>query len=72
MAPKFGLPVDEAKVAAALLLAPHLSMFALTDEGKTILRDHPVLAGWIDRREERSSMRATTWEALLARAQAAA
>lgn len=102
VAPKFGLPVDETKVAAALpnaqtcvaeiarlldghtwlagdrislsdlLLAPHLSMFALTEEGKTVLRDHSALTAWLARIEARPSMKTTTWEALTTRAQAAA
>jgi glutathione S-transferase len=57
---------------ADLLLAPHLTMFALTAEGRDMLRNHPALTGWIARIEARPSMQATTREALSARAQAAA
>jgi glutathione S-transferase len=57
---------------ADLVLAPHLSMFAQTEEGKDILRDHPALTGWLARIEARPSMQATTWEAMHARAQSAA
>jgi glutathione S-transferase len=55
---------------ADLALAPHLSMFAQTEEGQTILGDHPALTGWVARIEARPSMRATTWEAVHALAQA--
>jgi glutathione S-transferase len=100
VAPRFGIPVNEARITAAtpnaricvgeitrlmdghawlagdrisladLLLAPHLSMFAQTEEGKDILREHPGLTGWLARMEARPSMQATTWDALLARAAA--
>jgi glutathione S-transferase len=56
---------------ADLLFAPHLSMFALTEEGKGILGGHPALGAWLARMEARPSMQATTWDKLLARAQAA-
>jgi glutathione S-transferase len=55
---------------ADLLLAPHLSMFAQTEEGEDILREHPGLRGWLARMEARPSMQATTWDALVARAAA--
>ncbi|HEV2336223.1 MAG TPA: glutathione S-transferase family protein [Stellaceae bacterium] len=97
VAPRFGMPVNEARISEAvpnaricmgeigrlmdshpwlagetlsladLLLAPHLSMFALTGEGKVILEDHPRLTEWLTRMEARPSMRATTWDALTAR-----
>lgn len=100
VAPRFGLPVDEEKIAAAvpearnciaevarlldgqawmagdapsladLLLAPHLSMLALAPEGAAILHGHPELAAWLGRIEARPSMRATSWDNLLARAAA--
>jgi glutathione S-transferase len=57
---------------ADLLLAPHLSMFAMTPEGAPILQDHGNLGAWLERMEARPSMQATTWERLLARQQAAA
>jgi glutathione S-transferase len=101
VAPRFGLPVDEARVEAALpsaracvaeidrlldghawlvgealtladlLFAPQLAMFALTDEGKDILCDHPALTGWLARIEARPSMQATTREVLMDKAAAA-
>jgi len=97
VAPRFGIPVNEARITEAvpnaricvgeisrlmdghswlagetlsladLLLAPHLSMFAPTEEGKPILNDHPRLTDWLARIEARPSMRATTWEALTER-----
>jgi glutathione S-transferase len=57
---------------ADLLLAPHLSMFALAPEGQQILRDHENLTGWLARIEARPSMARTTWDRLLERAAAAA
>jgi glutathione S-transferase len=102
VAPRFNLPVDEAKIAQAvpnarrciaeigrlldgnpwlagaaisladLLLAPHLSMFAMTPEGAAILHEHGNLGAWLARIEARPSMQATTWERLVARQQAAA
>lgn len=102
VAPRFGLPVDEARIADAipeaqrcitevarlldgqsyaagdavsladLLLAPHLSMFALAPEGAAILKDHANLQGWLGRMEARPSMQATQWDRLLERAKAAA
>src|SRR5215472_7678721 len=41
----------EALSLADLLLAPHLSMFALTPEGKEILRHHGNLVSWLERME---------------------
>jgi glutathione S-transferase len=57
---------------ADLLLAPHLSMFALAPEGVTILADHENLRSWLVRIETRPSMAATTWDRLLERVAAAA
>jgi glutathione S-transferase len=101
VAPRFNLPVDEARIAnglpaaraciaevarlldgntwlagntlslADLLLAPHLSMFALAPEGEAILADHANLRQWLARVEARPSMQATTWDRLLARVEAA-
>jgi glutathione S-transferase len=100
VAPRFGLPVDEAKVQsclprakicigeiarlmgdqpfmagdalsiADLMLAPHLVYFAETEEGKAMLADHPGLAAWVSRMNQRPSMANTTWDRLeqLARA----
>jgi glutathione S-transferase len=56
---------------ADLLLAPHLSMFALAPEGATILEEHENLRGWLARIEARPSMQATTWDRLLERVAAA-
>ena len=52
---------------ADLLLAPHLSMFALAPEGVAILQDHKNLNGWLARIEVRPNMKATTWDKLLER-----
>jgi glutathione S-transferase len=51
---------------ADLLLAPHLSMFAMAPEGKDILAKHPALTAWLARMEARPSMQATTFEKMLA------
>jgi glutathione S-transferase len=55
---------------ADLLLAPHLSMFALAPEGAEILGGQANLSGWLKRVEARPSMQATTWDRLLERAAA--
>jgi len=57
---------------ADLLLAPHLSMFALAPEGAAILQEHENLRSWLARIEARPSLQATTWDRLLERAAAAA
>ena len=57
---------------ADLLLAPHLSMFALAPEGAQILQEHQNLTRWLARIEARPSMQATTWDRLLERAKTAA
>jgi glutathione S-transferase len=57
---------------ADLLLAPHLSMFALAPEGAAILQGHENLRSWLARIEARPSMAATTWDRLLERVSAAA
>ena len=57
---------------ADLLLAPHLSMFALAPEGAQILQEHQNLTRWLARIEARASMQATTWDRLLERAKTAA
>lgn len=102
VAPRFGMPVDEARISEAvpearrcvaeiarlldgqpfmagdalsladLLLAPHLTMFALAPEGADILKDHANVRGWIGRMEARPSLQATQWERLLERAKAEA
>jgi glutathione S-transferase len=55
---------------ADLLLAAHLSMFALAPEGKEILGGHRNLGAWLPRMEARPSMQATQWERLVERAAA--
>src|SRR5215472_6609199 len=56
---------------ADLVLAPHLSMFALAPEGAQILQEHQNLTRWLARMEARPSMQATSWDRLLERAAAA-
>src|SRR4029077_7895285 len=48
----------EAISLADLLLAPHLSMFALAPEGAQILQEHENLTRWLARIEARPSMQA--------------
>lgn len=102
VAPRLGIPVDEAKLAAALpnariciaeierlmgdhqwlaadtitladlMLAPQLSGFAQTPEGRDILQAHEKITGCLARMEARPSMQATTPEQLMARVKAAA
>jgi glutathione S-transferase len=62
----------DAMSLADLLLAPHLSMFALAPEGAAILQAHENLTSWLARIEARPSMQATTWDRLLERVSAAA
>lgn len=57
---------------ADLLLAAHLSMFALAPEGAAILQEHENLRDWLARIEARPSMQSTTWDRLLERVAAAA
>ncbi|MBV8850614.1 MAG: glutathione S-transferase family protein [Methylobacteriaceae bacterium] len=101
VAPKFGLPVDEARLAAAipqaeisvaeigrvlgdqqfmagddltiadLMLAPQLTTFAMTSEGRTIVQRYPNLVSWVERMNARPSMMATTWEKVTEMAKAA-
>ena len=56
---------------ADLMMIPHLSYFAQTQEGAGILAAHPALSAWIARMEERDSLKATTWEKVTQLAQAA-
>lgn len=92
--PRFGMPVDEQKVADSLPLARtcvsaledilggntyfageavsladlfaigHLDFLAQTPEGADMLAGSPLL-GWIERMNERPSVRNTTWDRLL-------
>jgi glutathione S-transferase len=57
---------------ADLLLAPHLSMFALAPEAQEILGHHGNLKDWLERIEARRSMQNTTWDRLLERVTAGA
>jgi glutathione S-transferase len=89
LAPRLGLPVDEAAIAAALprarlclaefarlmgeqqfmagalitladlMVAPLLYYFARLPEGEAPLAEHPTLAAWLRRMEERQSFRVT-------------
>jgi glutathione S-transferase len=49
---------------ADLMLAPHLSYFAMTPEGRAMMGER--LKGWIARMEGRPSMQATTFEKMRA------
>jgi glutathione S-transferase len=55
---------------ADLMLAPHLTMFAETAEGASMLQPHANVRSWVERMNARRSMIATTWDKLheLARA----
>lgn len=98
VAPRFGLPVDDDAVAAAvpgakaavdevarllgegryftgdavsladLHIYTQLSFVPLFAEGKALLAPHANLAAWIVRMDARPSARATSWEAVAARA----
>jgi glutathione S-transferase len=89
LAPRLGLPVDEAAIAAALprarlclaefarlmgeqqfmagalitladlMVAPLLYYFARLPEGEAPLAEHPTLAAWLRRMEERQSFQVT-------------
>jgi glutathione S-transferase len=95
VAPKLGLPVDEARIAAALpaarlcidelaallgeqpfmagdalsiadlMLAPQMTMFAESAEGRDMLAPHPALAAWTGRMNQRPSLQRTSWERLV-------
>ena len=47
---------------ADLLVAPQMDFLALTPEWKALSADTPNLVGWLDRINERASMKATTWD----------
>jgi glutathione S-transferase len=44
------------------LVAPQLDLFAQTPEWVTPAADAPNLVAWLERMNERPSMKATTWE----------
>ena len=102
VAAKFGMPADEAKVAASiepsrtclsalsgilreqkffagdqvsladLHVFPHLEFLSFAaPEGPQLLAEFPSLTAWLAQMQERPSVRATTWEAMNAKAQAA-
>jgi glutathione S-transferase len=56
---------------ADLLVAPQLDLLAQTPEWATLTPDAPNLVAWLDRMNERASMKATTWERVAATAEAA-
>jgi glutathione S-transferase len=55
---------------ADLMLAPQFDFFAATPEWLPLTAKTPNLVRWMDRMNERPSMRATTWERVAAMAQA--
>ncbi len=101
VAPRFGIPVDENRIAgcmapaavcvaelarllgegtwmageslslADLILIPHMDFLNQTAEGETLLEPYPALKAWIDRMNDRPSLRATTWDRLAERSKAA-
>ena len=56
---------------ADLLVAPQLDLLAQTPEWMTLTADAPNLVTWLDRVNERPSMKATTWEMAAEMARAA-
>ena len=101
VAPRFGIPVDENRIAgfmapaavcvaelarllgertwmageglslADLILIPHMDFLVQTAEGATLLEPYPALKAWVDRMNDRASLRATTWDRLAERSKAA-
>jgi len=61
----------EALSLADLLLAPAIAYFTMTPEWAEFGVPHANLAAWIERMESRPSMKATTWERVIAMAKAA-
>jgi glutathione S-transferase len=61
----------EALSLADLLLAPAVAYFTMTPEWVELGVPHANLAAWIERMESRPSMKATTWERVIAMAKAA-
>jgi len=61
----------DALTLADLQAAPQMGFLLPTPEWATLTAPHPNLIGWIDRLETRPSFKATTWERLTERAQAA-
>jgi glutathione S-transferase len=56
---------------ADLLVAPGVEFFSDTPEWSVLGRPHGNLAAWLVRMQQRPSMKATTWERVAARSQAA-
>jgi glutathione S-transferase len=56
---------------ADLLVAPQLDLLAQTPEWVTLSTDAPNLVTWLERMNERSSMKATTWDRATEMARAA-
>lgn len=50
-----------------LMVAPHLSFLPEYEEGRALMAEQPNLAAWLERMEARACMRATSWDALIAR-----
>jgi len=61
----------DALTLADLQTAPQLGFLSVTPEWQTLTASHPNLVAWIDRLEARASFKATTWQRLTERAQAA-
>ena len=56
---------------ADFLVAPQLDLLAQTPEWATLTTDTPNLVPWLERMNERASMKATTWERVAEMARAA-
>jgi glutathione S-transferase len=49
---------------ADLMLVPHFEFFSMTQEGRAILAPYPRLSAWLERLQERDSMKKTGFEYL--------
>ena len=97
VAPRFGMPTDEARLVAALprakvcldeiarllgdnaymagdtisiadlMIAPHLAFAPMVEDTRPVLNSHPNLLRWIERMNDRPSMKATADEVVMAR-----
>ena len=56
---------------ADLMVAPAVEFFTLTPEWSDLGAPHANLAAWLERMQERPSMKTTTWERVSELAQAA-
>ena len=52
------------------MIAPQLDFLSLTPEWSTLTSDHANLVAWLARMNARPSMQATSWERVVAMAQA--